>query len=492
MPDIRKVLIANRGEIALRILRTLDRMNVPGVVVYHPADARSPAVKEAPETVQIEGPSPVQAYLDAEALITACRRTGADAVHPGFGFLAENAGFARRLSEEGITFIGPGPEAMELMGNKAGARAFCITHGFPVAPSVTEADAGTNFLEAARELGPPLLIKAVSGGGGKGMHIVQTLEDLEEAVELARSEAFRSFGDGALYAERYLENPRHIEVQVFGDARGRVLHLGERECSVQRRFQKIIEESPAPGLSPELRGRICETAVEIARKAGYINAGTVEFLLAPSGKFYFLEMNTRIQVEHPVTEMVTGIDLVELQVRVARGEPLPFSQDEIRFEGHAVEARLYAEDPESDFIPATGRLLAYRMPEEAGIRVENGYEEGMHVTAEFDPMLAKIIAHGADREEAIGRAIKALEASVVLGVTTNQDFLVRVLRHPAFRAGEVDTGFIARHREDLNAPSLTSTERNLLLAAAALATRDLVDPAFTVPEPYASMGSWRN
>lgn len=492
MPDITKVLIANRGEIACRILRTLDRMAIPGAVVYHDLDLDAPAVKQAAESVRIDGPTPVAAYLDVEGIIRACRAIHADAVHPGFGFLAENAGFARRLAEEGITFIGPRPETIELMGNKVAARSFCIHNGFSILPSEIETERGETFAEAARKIGVPILIKAAAGGGGKGMQIVRELDGLAQAIHLARGEALRSFGNSQVYAEKYVEEPRHIEVQIMADHHGNVVHLGERECSIQRRFQKIIEESPAPGLDPGLRHRICSMAVDIARKAGYHNAGTVEFILDPHGEFYFLEMNTRLQVEHPVTEMVTGLDLVELQIRVARGEVLPLCQDTINASGHAIELRVYAEDPENHFLPATGQLLVYRLAEGKGIRVENGFAEGMQVSSAFDPMLAKLIVQSHDRESAIALAVKALNDTVILGVTTNQDYLARLLCHPAFASGRIDTGFIPRHARELRPPPLGREHRNLLLAAAALSSREFIDPAFMVPEPYASLGNWRN
>ena len=492
MTEVSKVLVANRGEIACRIFRTLDRMGIPGVAIHHPADARSPALGMASQAVEVDGPTPVAAYLDVQGIIDVCRRTGADAVHPGFGFLAENAAFARRLSEEGITFIGPSPEAIELMGNKVEARAFCVAHGFPLAPSVTEADRDGDFVERLARIPLPLLIKAAAGGGGKGMHIVRQVESLERAVELAKGEALRSFGDDSVYAERYVEQARHIEVQILADHHGQVVHLGERECSIQRRFQKIIEESPAFVLSPGVRQRICDTAVAVAETAGYQNAGTVEFLLAPDGEFYFLEMNTRIQVEHPVTEMVTGLDLVEWQIRIARGERLPWAQQQIEATGHAIELRLYAEDPENDFMPATGDLLVYDLPRGEGIRVDDGFSEGMAVSSAFDPMLAKLIVHGRDRGEALERALKALRETTILGLTTNVDYLHRILSHPDFASGRIHTGFVSLHEADLKPPPLTGSQRNLLLAAAALSNHELTDPEFGVPEPYASIGSWRN
>ncbi len=492
MKDIKKVLIPNRGEIACRILRTLDTMNIPGVIIYHALDADTPAVLMADEKVEIQGVTPVSAYLDVEQIINACKKTGADAVHPGFGFLAENADFARRIEQEGIIFIGPRPEVIEMMGNKVAARTFCIENNFPLAPSVTQTAQDADFIKSVKQIDLPLLIKAAAGGGGKGMQIVNEWKDLETAVQLAREEARRSFGNSEVYAEQYVEKSRHIEVQVVADHHGNIIHLGERECSIQRRFQKIIEESPAPSLAPELRKAICDTAVEITRKAEYRNAGTVEFILAPEGKFYFLEMNTRLQVEHPVTEMVTGVDLVQLQICVARGESLPLMQEQVQTTGHAIEMRLYAEDPENDFLPATGQLLAYQLPSGEKVRVENGFAEGMVVSSAFDPMLAKLIVHDVDRKAALEQGIKALKDTLILGVTTNTDYLVRILSHPSFLAGKVDTDFIPQYAEDLKSPTLNKEELNMLLAATALSSSEFVDPAFKVPEPHCFLGNWRN
>lgn len=492
MKKIRKVLIANRGEIACRILRTLDTMGIPGSVVYHAVDADSPAVKLAPESIEIEGTIPVSAYLDVEQIIEACKRIGADALHPGFGFLAENAMFAERLAEEGITFIGPLPETMALMGDKIAARKFCMDNGFPIAPSIAESDAGEKLIDKALKMDFPLLVKAASGGGGKGMYIIRNADELEQSIQLAKGESLRAFGSDVIYLERYIENPRHIEVQIVADHHGEVIHLGERECSIQRRFQKIIEESPAPGLSKKLRDRICQTAVDIAREAGYRNAGTVEFILSPNNEFYFLEMNTRLQVEHPVTEMVTGIDLVEFQIRMAQEEALPLTQGQVKHQGHAIEVRLYAEDPEKEFIPATGELLAYEFPSGAGIRIENGYEKGMRVSSAFDPMLAKLITFDENREKAIEKSLHMLNDTLVLGVTTNADFLARILSHPEYKSGHVHTGFIPLHLEDLISQPLTQNQREVLLTAVALSSREFINPAFSIPEPYASIGNWRN
>lgn len=492
MQRIKKVLVANRGEIACRIIRTLDRMGIQSAIVYHAADAASPAVEMASEALEIDGTSPVAAYLNMDRIITACKETRADAVHPGFGFLSENSEFARRLAGAGITFIGPSPENIELMGNKVQARAFCQKNGFPLSPSVSEDSPEKPFVQQAEKLGMPVLIKAAAGGGGKGMQIVRRPDELESAVNLAKTQALRAFGNDRIYAERYEETPRHIEVQILSDEFGNIVHLGERECSIQRRFQKIIEESPAPSLEPDLRKSICATAVEIARQAEYRNAGTVEFLLSPSGDFYFLEMNTRIQVEHPVTEMITGIDIVEMQLRMAQGEPLPFSQDQISIEGHAIELRIYAEDPENDFMPTTGQLLSYSFPQGNGIRVEDGLAEGMRVTSAFDPMLAKLIVRGPTRKEAILKAQRAIAKTWILGVTNNADYLARILAHPAFVAGLTHTGFIHVHAGDLHPPQLSEQQHHLLIAAVALGSRDINDPEFIVKEPYAGMGMWRN
>lgn len=489
---IRKVLIANRGEIAVRVARTLRQMGLSSAAVVHPEDANSPAARAVDEACPIEGATPVSAYLDAQQIIAAAKRIGADALHPGYGFLAENADFAEAVEAAGIVWIGPGPEAIRLMGDKIESRRFVAREGHPLTPSANEEDDPASFAQRATAIGFPLLIKASAGGGGKGMQIVRTPAGLEQAIDLARSEAVRYFADGRIYAERYVDEPRHVEVQIFADAHGQVVHLGERDCSIQRRFQKLIEESPAPCMSDELRQRICDQAVGIARAAHYRNAGTVEFVLAPDGEFYFLEMNTRLQVEHPVTEMVTGLDLVELQIRIAAGEPLPFTQNEVKFEGAAIECRLCAEDADQDFRPAIGELLLVRPPEGPGVRFDGGIAEGQAVTTAFDPMLAKIIVHGANREEAIARARQALSETVILGCTTNGAYLERILAHPEFVAGRVETGFIPAKADALAAKPLEPEERRRLLAAAALSNRDFLERASAVPEPAASMGAWQN
>jgi acetyl/propionyl-CoA carboxylase alpha subunit len=491
MPAFDTVLIANRGEIGLRILRTLKSMRLRAVVVHHAVDADSPAVLQADMAVELHGPTPVAAYLDIAQIVAACRQTGAQAVHPGYGFLSENAAFARALEATGITFIGPRADTIELMGDKVRARHFVAQRGFPVAPGAIEDDDPATFVERARALGAPLLVKPSAGGGGKGMRIVRDLAVLEAEITTARREAERYFGDGRLFVERYVERPRHIEVQVLGDAHGEVVHVWERECSVQRRFQKVIEETPAPGLTPRQRRSICESAAGIARACGYLGAGTVEFIYGAGGEFYFLEMNTRLQVEHPVTELVCGLDLVREQVRLARGEALVLAQADIVQQGHAIECRVYAEDPAHDFRPATGAILGWAPPSGPGVRVDAGVRQGGKVTAAFDPMIAKIICHGATRAQAIERSVRALQDTVLLGVTTNASYLARVLQHPEFMAGQADTGMLARCDDSL-AATLAEPDIDLLLAAAVLADRELMQRVHAVPAMHAAMGGWRN
>ncbi len=485
----RSVLVANRGEIAVRILRTVQGLGLRGIVVFHAVDRGSPAVLMADAAIEITGGTPVAAYLDGAQIIAAACQSGAGAIHPGYGFLSENARFARAVAAAGMVFVGPTPGQIDLMGDKVRARAFVAAGGFPVAPSAIEDDDPATFAQRALRVGFPLLIKPAAGGGGKGMRIVREAAALAGGIERARSEGQRYFGDGRLYVERYIESPRHIEVQVLGDAHGNVVHLFERECSVQRRFQKIVEESPSPALDAATRARICATAAGIARAAGYRNAGTVEFIFG-AGVFYFLEMNTRLQVEHPVTEMITGRDLVEDQLRIAAGEPLGFAQSDLATRGHAIEFRIYAEDPARGYSPTTGPVLALRLP--AGVRVDCGVVEGQDVTAAFDPMLAKLIVHGADRAEAIALGDRALADFVLLGCATNVSFLRRFLKHPVFVAGDVHTGFLDANPEIAATPPVPPAVLARLLAAAALSTRPLRDAADAVPALHAAMGAWRN
>ena len=490
MTLIKKLFIANRAEIALRIVRTARRMGIATVVPVHSQDQFGPALTEADEIVEVFGTPAVAAWLDISGMIRAAIETGCDAIHPGYGFLSENAAFAKAVVEAGQTFVGPPAPVIELMGDKITARRFAVTQGMPVTPSADEAEDPATFEKRALKVGFPLLVKGAAGGGGKGMQIARRAEDLPHAVSVARAESQRYFGDGRLFAERFVEQPRHIEVQVFGDAHGNLIHLGERECSIQRRFQKLVEESPAPALPVGLRDRICEAAVKLAAAAKYVNAGTVECIVSPEGEFFFLEMNTRLQVEHPVTEMVTGLDLVELQLRVAQGEALPLTQNEVQFNGHAIECRILAEDADAGFVPDTGKVLLLNSPTGPGVRFDCGVTQGAPVTADFDSMLAKLVVHGANRSLAISRMRSALAETAMLGVTINNDFLSRVLHHPAFARGETDTGFLERNKADLAPAGLTKAEQQVLLAVAASAVPDM--SATRIPEPYASMGAWRN
>ena len=497
-PPFRCLLVANRGEIAVRILRTAAQLGMRTAVVFHEADRDAPAVAAADLAIPIQGRTPVAAYLDGHQIIAAAQQAGAEAIHPGYGFLSENAGFARAVAEAGLVFVGPTPDTIELMGDKIRARAFVAGHGFPVAASAIEDDDPDSFLQRARKLGAPLLVKPSAGGGGKGMRIVRDMATLGEAVASARSEGQRYFGDGRLYVERYVEQPRHIEVQVLGDAHGNVIHLFERECSVQRRFQKVVEETPSPGITDTERAAICEVAAGIARAAGYQNAGTVEFIYGQPdgpgtpGVFYFLEMNTRLQVEHPVTEMVTGLDLVAEQLRVAAGQALRLRQDQVRTTGHAIEVRLYAEAPGRGFAPTSGTVLALSWPQGEGIRVDAGVARGQEVTTAFDPMLAKIIGYGPDRTAAITRVRQALRDTVLLGCETNAAFLDRLLASEGFQTGAVHTGYLDLHPElgEEAAPDRATITR--LLAVAALLTRPVTDAADAVPPLHAAMGAWRN
>jgi acetyl/propionyl-CoA carboxylase alpha subunit len=488
----KKILIANRGEIACRVIRTLNELGIASVAIHHRVEARAKHVRVADEAIEISGETPVAAHLDGGQIIAAARAIGADAIHPGYGFLSENAGFARAVAEAGLTFIGPNAETIALMGDKISARNFAAAHGVPVAPSVMPTQDIDAFARDACAIGFPLLIKAAAGGGGKGMSIVRSASELTEAARIAASEAKRYFGDGCVYAETYVERPRHIEVQVLGDGQGNAIHLFERECSVQRRFQKIIEEAPAANLAASLRDEICAAAVRLVSAAKYKNAGTVEFILGADGRFFFLEMNTRLQVEHPVTEMITGLDLVRTQIEIAAGHGLPMAQAEVPRNGHAIECRICAENPERDFLPETGVVSYLGVPEADYIRFENALDPGQKITTDFDPMLAKLVVHGPNRDAAIARSIAALRELALLGVTTNIDYLAAVLAHPAFRSGDLHTGFVAEHREALSAAEPAVEALDHVLIAAALGFREFHDLAFGVPEPHASIGRWRN
>ena len=463
-----KILIANRGEIACRVIRTCRRLGIRTVAVYSEADADAQHVRQADEAYLIGGPRPADSYLRGDAVIAAAREAGAEAIHPGYGFLSENADFADAVAAAGLVFIGPSGASMRKMGSKAGAKELMAAAGVPVVPGYTGEDQSPNMLarEAAR-IGFPLMIKAAHGGGGKGMRVVHRLEDFIAQLESCQREAANAFGRDRVLLERYVASPRHIEIQVFADAHGHTLHLNERECSAQRRYQKVLEESPSPFLTPALRAAMGDAAVKAAQAIDYVNAGTVEFIVDPDGQFYFMEINTRLQVEHPVTELVTGLDLVEWQLRVAASEALPLAQEDIRQRGHAIEVRLYAEDPEAGFLPGSGRLERLALPEASpGVRIDAGVVEGDTVTIFYDPMIAKLIVHGADRMEALARLRDALARCDIAGPKSNIAFLERLVRHPAVTGGWIDTGYLDRHLDEfMPAPSLASTQQVALVAA---------------------------
>ncbi len=468
-----RILIANRGEIAVRIIRGARALGYHTVAVYSDGDRDAPHVAAAVEALRI-GAAPVgDSYLNSAAILSAARQSGAEAIHPGYGFFSENAAFARACIDAGLVFIGPDPEAIEIMGNKSGARARVIAAGVPCAPGYEGDHQDPEFLRAeADRIGYPVMIKAAMGGGGRGMRLVAAAGEFNDALLKATAEARSAFGSGAVLLEKALLDVRHVEVQVFGDRHGTILHLGERDCSVQRRHQKVLEEAPSPAVNAELRERMGLAAVAVARAVNYVGAGTVEFLLDASGNFYFMEMNTRLQVEHPVTELVTGLDLVEWQLRVAAGEALPLAQEQIELNGHAIEVRLYAEDPSANYLPQTGRIVAWRPAENTGVRVDSGIIEGQQVTPHYDPMLAKIIAHGVNRDQALRRLRTALEDTRLLGVVTNREFLQNILRESDFADGGATTAFLAERPQLCARPQ--SDGAATALAAVLLSQRGII------------------
>ena len=441
-----KILIANRGEIALRVMRTAREMGVKTVAIFSEADRNAPFVKYADEAVCVGPPPSSESYLQVDKIIQICKDLKVDGLHPGYGFLSENADATRKITQAGITFIGPSPEAMELMGDKLKAKDTVKSYNIPMVPGTDEAiEDIAAAKEIAKGIGFPILIKAAAGGGGKGMRVVETAEEFEEQMDRAVSEAVNSFGNGAVFIEKYVGSPRHIEIQIIADTHGNIVYLFERECSIQRRHQKVIEEAPSMVLTPEIREAMGKCAVDVARSCDYVGAGTVEFLLENNKDFYFLEMNTRLQVEHPVTEMITGLDLVKEQINIARGEKLSFTQDDVQINGHSFEVRVYAEDPMNNFLPDIGRLNTYVRPEGMGVRVDDGFEEGMDIPIYYDPMISKLITHGKDREEARQRMIRAIDDYHISGLETTMSFCKFAMQHENFISGEFDTHFVSKH-----------------------------------------------
>ncbi len=497
MDAMKRVLIANRGEIAVRVIRACREAGLSPVAVYSDADRDALHVALADAAYFLGPGAAAESYLCQEKVIAAARQAGADAVHPGYGFLSENTDFAQACLDAGLTWIGPPPDVIRTLGDKGEAKRLMASAGVPVVPGYNGEDQSDARLgQEAQQVGVPLLIKAAAGGGGRGMRVVRELGEFFPLLTEARREAEAAFGDGRVLLEKLIERPHHVEFQIFGYAQGNVVHLFERECSIQRRHQKIIEESPSPILTPRLRERMAAAAVEAGRAAGYVGAGTVEFLVSDE-EFYFLEVNTRLQVEHPVTEMVTGLDLVQWQFQVADGEALPLRQEEVTARGHALEARIYAEDPANGFLPSLGRLAQWLTPSGPGVRVDSGIERGSEVSPFYDPMLAKLIVQGATRAEAVARMERALRTFAVLGVQTNIAYLLAIVRHPQFRAGETTTGFLTEHFAHWRAPSVPPNDVLLALAAEAM-TREERRPAATHPmdadrySPWRESKGWRN
>ena len=455
---MKKILIANRGEIALRVMRTCRKMGIKTVAVYSESDRNALHVKFADEAYLLGASPSSQSYLNVDKIIEISKKSGVDAIHPGYGFLSENAVFAKACKDNGITFIGPSVEAIEIMGSKLAAKQAVSKFDVPLVPGtdqpISDINEAKNLAEA---IGFPILIKASAGGGGKGMRIVNNVEEFEEQMKLAVSEATSAFGDGSVFIEKFVTSPRHIEIQILGDTHGNIVHLFERDCSVQRRHQKVVEEAPSAVLTPALRKQMGEAAVQVAKSVNYIGAGTVEFIVNANLDFYFLEMNTRLQVEHPVTEMITGIDLVKEQINIARGEKISFGQDDLKIQGHAIELRVYAEDPENNFLPDIGKLEAYQIPKGEGIRVDDGFDEGMDIPIYYDPMIAKLIAHGSNRKDAIEKLKKAIIDYNIVGVKTTLPFGEFVLHHSAFTTGNFDTKFVDNyyHPSKINKTELT-------------------------------------
>lgn len=491
---IKKILVANRGEISLRIIRTAREMGIKTVAVYSEADRSALHVRAADEAVCLGPAASSQSYLLADKIIDVGKKLQVDAIHPGYGFLSENAGFARKVQEAGIIFIGPSLEAIEVMGNKVAAREAASRHRIPMVPGTQEPIADVSFAKSkAAEIGYPILIKASAGGGGKGMRIVESEQEFDAQMQRAISEAESAFGDGSVFIEKYLSSPRHIEIQVLGDQHGNYVHLFERECSIQRRHQKVIEEAPSAIITEAKRTAMGEAAIKVAKACNYHSAGTVEFILDENLDFYFLEMNTRLQVEHPVTELITGKDLVREQILVAEGKSLSFTQDDLTIRGHAIEVRVYAEDPSNNFLPAIGRLNTYRRPQGPGIRVDDGFEEGMEIPIHYDPLIGKLITYDESRLEAINRMIRAIDEFQITGVETTLGFCKFVMQHPAFREGRFDTKFIERYFSPERLEAELSPTESELLAAMGVYLYERHQPKQEAPEPMTrATSNWKS
>ena len=494
MPKIKRLLVANRGEIALRIMRSVKEMGMTAIAVYSDADAHSPHVRFADESFRLGPPPSNQSYLLGDDIINICKENDIDAIHPGYGFLSENADFARKVAAAGITLVGPSPEAMEIMGDKLSAKQAVKEYGVPLVPGLDEAITDVDEASAiAEEIGFPVLIKASAGGGGKGMRIVEKKEEFRSQMERAVSEAENAFGNGAVFIEKYVGSPRHIEIQVLCDTHDNNLYLFERECSVQRRHQKVVEEAPSSVLTPELRRQMGEAAVNVCKACNYVNAGTVEFLLDENLNFYFLEMNTRLQVEHPVTEMITGVDLVKEQIRIAEGEAISFTQDDLKIHGHSIEVRVYAEDPTNNFLPDIGKLHIYQKPEGEGIRVDDGFEEGMNIPIYYDPMIAKLIVHAEDREAAMQKMIEAIDAYKITGIQTTLAFCKFVMKHEAFRSGNFDTHFVKNYFSPEMLDEELSEEEAMLASLIGHLTLNELEffVSSSTAHPQSGLSAWR-